>query len=81
MNSGERADDLERVTLCTACDQRVQPLLWCEVVGGVWTAPGERRNSPGGGIGSVRGVPGLMSAMKVAQTGSSDLRWGGDTRV
>ena len=68
MNRGERADDLERVTVRTARDQRIQAVLWCEIVGGVWTAPGERRNSPRGGIGSVRGVPGLMRAMKVAQT-------------
>ena len=68
MNRGKRADDLERVAVCTARDQRIQAVLWCEVVGSVWPTPGERRNSPLRGIGSVRGVPGLMGAMKVAQT-------------
>jgi hypothetical protein len=68
MNRGKRADDLERVAVCTARDQRIQAVLRCEVVGGVWSTTGERCNSPRGGIGSVRGVPGLMGAMKVAQT-------------
>ena len=68
MNRGKRADDLERVTVCTARDQRIQAVLWSRGRRRCRTAAGERRNAPRGGIGSVRGVPGLMGAMKVAQT-------------
>jgi hypothetical protein len=66
MDSRQRTDQLEVVTLRAACDQCVEPILGAECFGHVGPATGEPGKSPLISILRVRGVPGLMGTVEVA---------------
>ena len=72
---------LEGVALGAAGDQGVQAVLRPEGIGGVAPAAGEGSDAPLVGVRAVRGVPGLMGSMKVADAEVNHPNRGSGGRV
>ena len=67
MHRNQGLEDRETISIGAAGDQGVEAVLRRELFGGIRPPAGERRDPPLGRVRGVRGVPGLMSAVEVAE--------------